>query len=79
MLIFKDWFIDSVKARYKNKYFYGVLESKRGNELDDNEEVEIFCPEHGLFKQKPKDHLKSAVVLAVWPMKPSNKKTSGKI
>jgi hypothetical protein len=48
----KEEFIIEAKEKFGNKFNYEKVEFKTYGDI-----VEIICPEHGLFKQKIKDHL----------------------
>jgi len=45
-------FIEKSKEVHGNKYDYSLVKYKKSRIL-----VEIICPEHGIFKQKPESHL----------------------
>lgn len=48
-----DFFIKKVKLKHNNKYDYSLVNYK-----NNHTNVKIICPEHGIFEQKPKEHLK---------------------
>jgi Zn finger protein HypA/HybF involved in hydrogenase expression len=45
-------FIERAKNIHENKYDYSIV-----NYIDNSTKIKIICPEHGIFEQKPKDHL----------------------
>ena len=46
-------FVDKALAVHNNKYDYSLVEYQRQYSL-----VDIICPQHGVFHQTPKLHLK---------------------
>jgi len=51
----KQSFINQSKVKHKNKYDYSKVDYKTNKEL-----VEIICPKHGSFKQRPDNHIAGA-------------------
>ena len=49
----KKDFIDESMKKHGNKYIYSLVDYK-----NNNTNVKIICPIHGVFKQKPRDHMK---------------------
>jgi hypothetical protein len=45
-------FIEKAKLKHGNKYDYSLIKY-----INNETEVEIICPIHGIFKQKPKKHI----------------------
>lgn len=45
-------FIDKANKAHNNKYDYSKVDYKKANI-----KVKIVCPEHGVFEQRPKDHV----------------------
>ena len=52
MEIYKNSFIDKSKEKHNSKYDYSLVEYKNSKT-----KVKIVCPEHGIFEQRPNDHL----------------------
>ena len=48
----KDNFIEKASNIHKGKYDYSLVNYTRSNQ-----KVKILCPKHGVFEQKPNDHL----------------------
>lgn len=48
-----EYFINKSNFTHKNKYDYSLVEYKSSNE-----KVKIICPEHGIFEQQPRSHVR---------------------
>ena len=51
-----NWFIDKAKELHGDRYDYSLV-----NYINLQTNVKIICSDHGIFSQKPSDHLKNRI------------------